>query len=95
MIDNFYQRYVWFISLLLLFFVIFGLLYKLKQYTIKQKVATIDSTMDTATGTGYICETATIQGMQNYNIRTDDAVMAAISGCKAHGKDGFCLDSHT
>jgi hypothetical protein len=44
MIDNFYQRYVWFISLLLLFFVIFGLLYKLKQYTIKQKAATIDST---------------------------------------------------
>ncbi|MDR1325018.1 MAG: acyltransferase family protein [Treponema sp.] len=44
MTDNFYQRYVWFLSLLLLFFVIFGLLYKLKQYIIKQKADTIDST---------------------------------------------------
>jgi hypothetical protein len=44
MIDNFYQRYVWFISLLLLFSVIFGLLYKLKQYAPKQNEAAIDST---------------------------------------------------
>ncbi|MDR2194889.1 MAG: acyltransferase family protein [Treponema sp.] len=34
--DNFYQRYMWFISLLLLFFIVFALLYTLKSYIIKQ-----------------------------------------------------------
>jgi hypothetical protein len=44
MTDNFYQRYMWFISLLLLFFVLFALLYKLKGYAVKQNVAATDST---------------------------------------------------
>jgi hypothetical protein len=36
MIDNFYQRYMWFISLLLFFFIIFALWYSFKPYIIKQ-----------------------------------------------------------
>jgi hypothetical protein len=44
MTDNFYQRYLWFISLLLLFFLVFALLHKLKQYTVKQSADATDST---------------------------------------------------
>ena len=43
MADNFYQRYVWFISLLLLFCIMFGLLYSLKRRIIKQNILSIDS----------------------------------------------------
>ena len=43
MTDNFYQRYVWFISLLLFFCIIFGLLYNVKRCIIKQNIQSIDS----------------------------------------------------
>jgi hypothetical protein len=46
MIDNFYQRYMWFISLLLLFFVVFSLLYELKRYIMRHNSAAIDSAWD-------------------------------------------------
>jgi hypothetical protein len=36
MIDNFYQRYVWFVSLLLFFFIIFALFYNIKSCVTKQ-----------------------------------------------------------
>jgi hypothetical protein len=43
MTDNFYQRYVWFISLLLFFCIIFGLLYNVKRLIFKQKIMSMDS----------------------------------------------------
>jgi hypothetical protein len=42
MTDKFYQRYVWFISLLLFFCIIFGLLYNVRKVIFKQKMKTID-----------------------------------------------------
>ena len=43
MSDNFYQRYVWFISLLLFFCIIFALLHTVKSRIIKPKTITADS----------------------------------------------------
>ena len=43
MTDNFYQRYMWFISLLLFFCIIFSLLYKLKGLIVKQNIRPADS----------------------------------------------------
>jgi hypothetical protein len=42
MTDSFYQRYVWFISLLLFFCIIFGLLHSVKKLLFKQKTGEID-----------------------------------------------------
>ena len=43
MTDNFYQRYAWFISLLLFFCSIFGLIHTFKNHLIKQKLMSRDS----------------------------------------------------